>query len=182
MPSTAAALKTALACNGTFATWTDTPLANEAKPINCVTWYEAYAFCIWDSGRLPTEAEWNFAAAGGNEGRPYPWSTSASSLSISSTNANFNAPTIVSVGSKPQGAGKWLQDDLAGNVYEWLVDRFADPYAINPCIDCAERNGTERVLRGGSFASDQTGVRSAFRGQGLNPNLRAYTVGMRCAL
>jgi formylglycine-generating enzyme required for sulfatase activity len=47
--------------------------ANEALPINCVHWYDAFQFCAWDGGWLPTEAEWEMAAAGGAENRRYPW-------------------------------------------------------------------------------------------------------------
>ena len=57
----------AIKCNATFQTWTDTAGSNENLPINCLTWYDAMAFCIWDGGYLPTEAEWNYAAAGGLE-------------------------------------------------------------------------------------------------------------------
>ena len=53
--------------------WTEQPDANENLPMTCMSWYEAFAFCAWDGGRLPIDAEWNYAAAGGNEQRVYPW-------------------------------------------------------------------------------------------------------------
>lgn len=99
-------------------TWTEFPGVNEFYPMNCVTWYEAMAFCAWDGGRLPTRAEWNYAAAGGEEQRVYPWSREAT---IDSTHAIFETeagPSVV--GTRPNGRGKWLQYDLAGNVAEWI--------------------------------------------------------------
>jgi len=59
-----AALRTALKCDATYQTWTDTAGSNESKPVNCLDWYTAFAFCAWDGGRLATEAEWNYAASG----------------------------------------------------------------------------------------------------------------------
>ena len=62
-----------LSCSSTYQTWTSSAGATERRPINCETWYEAAAFCIWDGGFLPSDAEWNYAAAGGSEQRVYPW-------------------------------------------------------------------------------------------------------------
>jgi formylglycine-generating enzyme required for sulfatase activity len=73
LPARVAALESILASDAD-ATWTDAPGDGEQKPINAVPWLEAFAFCAWDGGRLPTYAEWNFAAAGGSEQREYPWS------------------------------------------------------------------------------------------------------------
>jgi formylglycine-generating enzyme len=83
------ALIAALSCYPGAQTWTATPGKNEELPMNCITWYEAFAFCVWDGGFLPTEAEWNYAAAGGSDQRAYPWSNPASSLTISCANANY---------------------------------------------------------------------------------------------
>jgi sulfatase modifying factor 1 len=62
LPATTAALTTNLKCS---TTWTDTAGSNESKPVNCLEWYAAFAFCVWDGGRLATEAEWNYAASAG---------------------------------------------------------------------------------------------------------------------
>ena len=62
-----------LACSSAYDSWTSTAGTNENLPINCVNWWEAYAFCIWDGGFLPSDAEAGYAAAGGDEQREYPW-------------------------------------------------------------------------------------------------------------
>src|SRR5262249_15051306 len=87
------ALVAAVKCDATYQSWTDTPGANEALPMNCITWFEAFAFCAWDGGFLPTEAEWNYAAAGGNEQRAYPWSSPASSVTIDCSYTNYENST-----------------------------------------------------------------------------------------
>ena len=67
------ALRANLATCGSFTTWTDQPGPNEDKPIGCLDWYDAFAFCVWDGGRPPGTAEWAYAASGGAEERNYAW-------------------------------------------------------------------------------------------------------------
>jgi len=76
LPVRAEDWSTQLACDPAFATLTDEAGPHESLPVNCVDWYDAYAFCIWDGGFLPSEAEWAYAAAGGEELRQYPWGAS----------------------------------------------------------------------------------------------------------
>ena len=182
LPSTVEELKANLACDG--ATWTD--VAGEGvpdHPINCVDFYVAYAFCIWDGGRLPTEAEWNYAAAGGDEQRVYPWSSPAGDTSIDATRAYYEqlegppAP----VGSKPMGNGLWGHADLAGNVYEWNLDAYLDPYPSTDCDDCLQATDTgSRSVRGGSFNSYDFDLMVAMRMNIPQELLLDYT-GFRCA-
>ena len=188
-----AGLKAAVKCNSTYQTWTDTPGINENKPINCVTWYEAMAFCIWDGGYLPTEAEWQYAASGGNAQRAYPWSESASALSIDCLHANYyvNNPAgtycvggVNRVGSEAtNGDGLWRHSDLAGNVLEWGLDWYVDPFPDpQTCNDCANLTpAAARVVRGGSFDDVASSLRAAYRGSYFSPTARHYSVGLRCA-
>ena len=152
-----------------------------------MTWFEAFAFCVWDGGFLPTEAEWNNAAAGGNEQRAYPWSSPPSSLTIDCAHANYNAclnnPTgaVNRVGSEsPLGDGKWGQADLAGNVYEFLLDWYLASYPL-PCDNCSElATASARVIRGGDFFGTATATRGADRSN-QGPASRSGSVGVRCA-
>jgi formylglycine-generating enzyme required for sulfatase activity len=179
----------------TYGTWTPGAGASDTRAMNCVTWFEAMAFCIWDGGYLPTDAEWNYAASGGVDQRAYPWSVSpASSTAIDCTYANYliNNPIgahcmngtpdgVNRVGSEsPKGDGRWNQADLAGNVWEWTLDWYTDSYP-NPCNDCANMtDGTYRVIRGGSFDSDASFLRAADRDQDPPANRDGY-LGFRCA-
>jgi len=173
-----AALMEAVKCDPSNQTWTDVPAGNEHRPLNCVMWYEAMAFCAWDGGYLPTNAEWNYAAAGGDEQRAYPWSSPASSISLDRSQATYDctideAPAcmfgLTAVGTRPAGDGRWGQSDLVGNVFEWMLD-WNTPYET-PCTDCAAltspyADGSTRQFRGGSFNSAvhylRIGERSAY--------------------
>lgn len=148
---------------GSYLTYTETPASDENLPINCVDWYTAMAFCAWDGGFLPTEAEWNYAAAGGDQQRAYPWSDPPKSTMIDDTYANYNCTgdgksgcdflDILAVGMRPKGDGRWGQSDLSGNLMEWTLDIEA-PY-VTTCNDCAYLGRPdERVIRGGDFFTD----------------------------
>jgi formylglycine-generating enzyme len=185
-----AALRAAISCDSTYQTWTDTPAANEHRPINCIDWYEAMAFCIWDGGYLPTEAEWNYAAAGGDEQRVYPWSNPSNSTTIDGSyasygcmgdgTANCTANDLVAVGIRPAGDSRWGQSDMAGNAWEFTLDWNAA--YVNPCMDCANLVASDRrVSRGGSFQSAATTLQTGVRGWDPLPPDRLGIFGIRCA-
>jgi formylglycine-generating enzyme len=180
LPAEAAALKTASSCPN-VPTWTDAPGANEQKPMNCVSWYVAFAFCIADGGYLPTEAEWNFAAAGGDEQRAYPWSQPAGDTAIDCSHADYQGcgAGLSDIAAMPAGNGRWGHSDLAGNVWEWTLDVFgAYP---NPCTDCAATAGSgQRIVRGGGFASTAANLRAADRFM-YAQTAHLDNVGLRCA-
>jgi formylglycine-generating enzyme len=174
MPADRAALIASLKCTGS--TWSDQPAGKEDFPITCLTWYAAFAFCTWDGGRLPTEAEWEYAAAGGNENRMYPWGEGDETVRVI-------GGRLAAVGSSPTGAGRWGQEDLAGSVWEWVLDAYAsDWYARGTCSDCANlmEPTSERVARGGAYVGAVPDRRAAARNP-LAPTARAETRGVRCA-
>lgn len=170
-----------VSCDGT--TWSDTLVpADDKLPVNCVPFDVAYAFCIWDGGRLPTETEWNFAAAGGDDQRVYPWKAPLAGPPISAAFANYGDanPGPVSPGLTPAGDGRWGHSDLAGNVIEWTLDYWRSDLPES-CSDCVNATASgERVVRGGYFHHDEYGVKVAFRSS-APPETRHSAIGFRCA-
>jgi sulfatase modifying factor 1 len=178
-----------LSCSNPFQTWTSVAGANEKRPLTCLSWYDLYAFCIWDGGFLPTEAEWEYAAAGGSEERTYPWGNAApgsnAALAIHGCFYNLTGPcsgvtNIGPVGMVAAGASKSGQFDLAGNVWEWNLDWYQSPF-VAPCNNCANLGpGSVRASRGGSFALDASYLPAAGRFN-YYPAYRSYDYGGRCA-
>lgn len=154
-----------------------------ALPIACVTWYTAFVFCVWDGGRLPTEAEWEYAAAGGSENRRYPWGAEAPTAD----RAVFDATELALVGSKPPGAGRWGHLDLGGNLWEWVLDDLGqyDAAACDDCADVPEEGdcadvSASRSIRGGSYMEGAALLRAATRSN-MAPSKIGGNGGFRCA-
>jgi formylglycine-generating enzyme required for sulfatase activity len=192
LPASTAELESKLQCF-LVPTWTHAPGANDRRAATCVSWYVAFAFCAWDGGRLPTEAEWSLAAGGGSEDRIYPWSqsdvidaTRASYFDIDrgiytgSGSMTRSVDAIIEVGTKPAGNSKWGNADLAGNVSEWMLDYYA-PSISMPCNDCANLTpSAHRVVRGGAFNSVAADLSNHIEAD-LSPETMSDPTGIRCA-
>jgi formylglycine-generating enzyme required for sulfatase activity len=189
LPVDRPALLADLKCDAAYQSWTDAPAGNETKPMSCIDWYEAFAFCVWDGGRLPTEAEWNAAAAGESDQRAYPWGAAVPGpdATLADYGCYFGGSgtctgvaNLAPAGSIPAGDGKWGHADLGGSVWEWTLDGYA-PY-VTPCVDCANHDPSlNRVLRGGSFYDALTYLPSSYRGGFFDPTIQSFDAGVRCA-
>lgn len=156
------------------------------QPVNCVSFYEAMAFCIWDGGRLPTDLEWEYAAAGGDENRTYPWGMSAPNgdFAMYGCISNIGSPCMVPpVGYHVPGAGRFGHLGLAGSVAEWTFDALGEPLP-NPCHDCATveqiYDANPRGTRGGSWNSSVEELKAATRPV-MEARVHLPYYGFRCA-
>jgi formylglycine-generating enzyme required for sulfatase activity len=185
-----------LACDASYETWTPTSSGgHENLPINCVNWWESYAFCIWDGGFLPSEAEWEYAAVGGSQEREYPWGSTAPGTTCPGTGCSYaiygcyypsgsgsctGVSNVAPVGTTTTGAGVWGQLDLSGNVSEWDLDWYNSTYA-DPCTDCADLTAeSSRALRGGAFNGTTSDLLPPPRDT-TPPTVRSAYIGLRCA-
>jgi formylglycine-generating enzyme required for sulfatase activity len=158
-----------------FCNWGKPDKANH--PVNCVDWKQARAYCQWQGGRLPTEAEWELAARG-TDGRTYPWGNSDPDDAKARFGHLTGGTVPVETGSAGASAFGLLQ--MAGNVWEWVADAYG-PYPGGSATDPFRDDGSQRVVRGGGWASDKPVKLRATIRDSNDPSSRLSDVGFRCA-
>ncbi len=171
----AAAYKTDAEKNGSSDNWLTYAKDKDDHPVVKISWNDAKAFCEWADKRLPTEAEWEFAARG-DKGFTFPWGNE-----FDAKKANVKASGLrgtTAVGSFPAGASPFGIQDMSGNVAEW-TSTVPEHYPGNTTN--SKLYGTNLfVLRGGGWFSPEEQVTTFFRNSNV-PIAGNDDLGFRCA-
>ena len=154
-------------------------------PVNCVNWKQANQYAQFKGARLPSESEWEYAATSGGKSWKYPWgnedATCERAVMFGTGGYGCGSEGTMPVCSKPAGNTTQGLCDMAGNVWQWVQDKYQSSYAGAPADGGAftEASGSLRVIRGGSWCS--AGYLRSARRYSVDPGVRGYSVGFRLA-
>ena len=159
------------------ATWTDGTFA-EGKgefPVEGVSWFEANAYCRWRKGRLPKEAEWEYAARG-TDGRMFAWGNNKDLISKPEAGKTNE---VKAAGSTPHDVSPFAVMDLSGNVSEWVADVW-HPYPDSPIGELKKVDESYGITRGGNYLVTAAQYRVTYRQREARLT-RSIGTGFRCA-
>ena len=162
---------------GDYCNWGKT--GRQLHPVNCVDWDQAQAYAKFKGARLPSEAEWEYAATSGGRNQKYPWGNEEPTSEL----AVFNTNSTMPVCSKPKGNTAQGLCDMSGNVWQWMQDDYQYSYGNAP-VDGSAFEGAGsyyRVVRGGSFNFNGASYLRADYRNYFNPGFRDDLVGFRLA-
>ena len=152
-------------------------------PVECVSWYDCQKFIeklnslTGEKFRLPTEAEWEFAARGGNKSKGYKYSGSNDIEMVAWHKGNSSDRTHQVAGKQPNELGIY---DMTGNVWEWCSDWYGDYGSVSQTNPTGSETGTDRIYRGGSWLSKMEACRVSHRNSYF-PASKSKILGLRLA-
>lgn len=150
----------------------------QLHPVTCVNWDQAQAYAKFKGARLPSEAEFEYAATSGGKNQKYPWGNEEATSELAVMSVNRTMPVC----SKPKGNTEQGLCDMSGNVWQWVQDKYKDSYKGAPADGSAFAGaGPNRVMRGGSFSHRDTRLlRTGYRA-GIDPGYPYDDIGFRLA-